>query len=187
MIRLGWEFNGSWAPWFATAGQEANFIAYWQNIVNAMRVVIPNLKFIWDPNLGNSWGSSALQNYYPGSSYVNYIGMDVYDTDSPGGATAWAGYLTEGGYGLNWLASFSATTGKPICIPEFGLGPDTGNTGGGDDPYFIGQIEAWMASNSPNGWAGAWDPLPNTTWPYDVPSGTSDPNSDNEFYSVFGG
>ncbi len=186
IIRLGWEFNGSWAPWFATTGQEANFTAYWQNIVNAMRAIIPDLKFIWDPNVGNNWGSSALENYYPGSSYVNYIGMDVYDTVSAGGSAAWPVYLNEDGYGLNWLAKFAAAMGKPACIPEFGLGPDTGNPGGGDDPYFIAQIAGWMSANSPRGFAAVWDPAPDTTWPYAVPSGTAAPNSNAAFFASFG-
>jgi beta-mannanase len=185
VIRLGWEFNGDWSPWFAPAGQEANFIAYWQNIVTAMRAVIPGLKFIWDPNVGNSRGSSALENYYPGSSYVNYIGMDIYDTASSGGPVAWSSYLTEDGYGLNWLANFSRTMGKPACIPEFGLGPDTGAAGSGDDPYFIAQIAAWITANSPQGFAAVWDPTPDSTWPYAVPSGTSDPNSDAEFWTLY--
>ena len=121
IIRLGWEFNGSWAPWFATTGQEANFTAYWQNIVNTMSAIIPDLKFIWDPNVGNNWGSSALENYYPGSSYVNYIGMDVYDTVSAGGSAAWPVYLNEDGYGLNWLAKFAAARVSPLVFRSLGL------------------------------------------------------------------
>jgi beta-mannanase len=185
MIRLGWEFNGNWGYWSAPAGQEANFVTYWRNIVTAMRAVIPGLKFVWSPNMGNNWGSSALENYYPGSAYVNYVGLDVYDTFSGDSSTTWNDYLTMS-YGLNWLAKFSATTGKPACIPEFGLGPPAGSEGGGDDPDFIARIAAWVSANSPAGYVSIWDPTEGagvTTWA--VPSGTSAPNSNAEFVNLF--
>jgi beta-mannanase len=185
MIQLGWEFNGKWSPWFAPAGQEANFVTYWQNIVTAMRAVIPGLKFVWSPNIGNTWGSSALKNYYPGSAYVNYVGLDMFDTMSGDSSTTWNSYLTMS-YGLNWLASFSATTGKPACIPDFGLGPPTGHEGGGDDPDFIARIVAWVSANSPAGYVSIWDPTEGslaTKWA--VPSGTSAFNSNNEFVNLF--
>ncbi|MGC1238343.1 MAG: glycosyl hydrolase [Acidimicrobiales bacterium] len=187
MIRLGWEFNGNWAYWSAPAGQENNFVTYWRNIVTAMRALIPGLRFIWSPNMGNNWGSSALENYYPGSAYVNYVGMDVYDTESGINSTTWNNYLTMS-YGLNWLASFSATTGKPLCIPEFGLGPAAVSESGGgrDDPDFISRIVAWVSANSPNGYVSIWDPTDGnlaTSWA--VPSGKSAPNSNEEFVNLF--
>jgi len=185
IIRLGPEFNGNWEYWWAPAGQEANFVTYWRNIVTAMRAVIPGLKFIWSPNIGNNWGSSALENYYPGSAYVNYVGLDVYDTTSGNNSTTWNSYLTMS-YGLNWLARFSATTGKPLCIPEFGLGPPAGSKGGGDDPDFIARIAAWVSANSPTGYVSIWDPTEGslaTTWA--VPSGTSAPNSNDKFVNLF--
>ena len=36
IIRLGWEFNGSFYPW-AAGGKEAEFAAYWRRIVDTMR------------------------------------------------------------------------------------------------------------------------------------------------------
>jgi beta-mannanase len=135
--------------------------------------------------MGNNWGSSALENYYPGSAYVNYVGLDVYDTFSGDSSTTWNDYLTMS-YGLNWLAKFSATTGKPACIPEFGLGPPAGSEGGGDDPDFIARIAAWVSANSPAGYVSIWDPTEGagvTTWA--VPSGTSAPNSNAEFVNLF--
>ena len=89
-------------------------------------------------------------------------------------------------YGLNWLARFSATTGEPACIPEFGLGPPTGNKGGGDDPDFIARIVAWVSANSPSGYVSIWDPTDGslaTTWA--VPSGTSASKSNGEFVNLF--
>ena len=56
--------------------------------------------------------------------------------------------------GLNWLARFAAHEGKPIVLPEWGLGvfnpTDLNGTyqdeelGGGDDPTFIDDMAAWI-------------------------------------------
>ena len=160
IIRLGWEFNGSWFPWAAT-GQAAIFIAYWQQIVTAMRSVSgANFKFEWNPTSGDQ-GAGNLANYYPGNSFVDLIGLDVYDISwgsYPGIAAEFATIQTEP-YGLNWLASFAAQQGKPITLPEWGLGWGHSNNGapvsdpgsetsGGDDPTFINDMAGWIASHN---------------------------------------
>jgi hypothetical protein len=160
IIRLGWEFNGGWFPWAAN-GSAANFIAYWQNIVTAMRSVSgQDFKFEWNPTLGDL-GVGNLADYYPGSNYVDYIGADVYDQEwatYPGAAAEFSNMETET-YGLNWLATFAAAQGKPITLPEWGLGSGPGNGGapisdpdeevaGGDDPTFINDMAAWIKTNN---------------------------------------
>ena len=99
--------------------------------------------------------------YYPGSSFVNYVGLDVYDTawaSYPGAQNEFDTIKTES-YGLNWLATFAAQEGKPIVLPEWGLGwgvcdaglpvnaPNNG-TCGGDDPTFINDMASWIKSNN---------------------------------------
>jgi Glycosyl hydrolase family 26 len=160
IIRLGWEFNGGWFPW-AAGGQASNFIAYWQQIVNSMRSVPgANFKFEWNPNIGDL-GVGNLASFYPGNSYVDYIGLDAYDqnwANYPGAAAEFTTLKTET-YGLNWLASFGATQGKPITLPEWGLGSGPGNSGaplsaanqevaGGDDPTYVNDMSAWIKANN---------------------------------------
>lgn len=160
IIRLGWEFNGSSFPW-AASGQADNFIAYWQQIVTAMRSVSgANFKFEWNPTSGDQ-GAGKLADYYPGNSYVDLIGLDVYDVSwgsYPGAAAEFTRLETEP-YGLNWLASFAAQHGKPMTLPEWGLGwgdSDNGapvsdpgtETSGGDDPTFINDMAGWITANN---------------------------------------
>ncbi len=161
IIRLGWEFNGHWFPWAAN-GCASAFVAYYQNIVTAMRSVAgQHFAFEWNPNNGNQ-GAGNLANYYPGNSYVDYIGLDVYDISLgtyPGAQANFAVLETESD-GLNWLASFAAANSKQIVLPEWGLGwgnsaPGSGpvsNPGnivsGGDDPTFVNDMAAWIASNN---------------------------------------
>ena len=150
IIRLGWEFNGSWFPW-AAGGQASAFVTYYQNIVTAMRSVAgENFTFEWNPTIGDQ-GVGDLAAYYPGNAYVNYIGLDVYDMawGSYPGAQAEFNTLETETYGLNWLASFAAQEGKQIVLPEFGLGWSTGGeAGGGDDPTFINDMAQWISQNN---------------------------------------
>jgi hypothetical protein len=158
VIRLGWEFNGTSFTW-AAAGQSAAFVAYWQHVVTAMRAV-PGARFtfVWDPNIG---GDLPLAAYYPGNAFVDAIGMDVYDSEwqTYPGATAEFAKLTNEPNGLSWLASFASLHGKPIQIPEWGLGwgpsaPGSGpitvkgsEVSGGDNPTFVSLMSSWMTAN----------------------------------------
>lgn len=161
IIRLGWEFNGGWFPWAAN-GHAADFVAYWQQIVTTMRAVPgANFTFEWNPTRGDM-GVGNLANYYPGDAYVDYVGLDVYDTEwgsYPGASQEFAKMETQT-YGLNWLASFSAQHDKPMVFPEWGLGwGDCSASGqpitdantqvcGGDDATFINDMSQWIASHN---------------------------------------
>jgi hypothetical protein len=160
IVRPGWEFNGNWFGW-AAGGCAAAYVGAYQQIVTTMRAVSgANFAFEWNPTLGDT-GVGNLANFYPGNSYVNYIGSDVYDvagTRYPGAQAAFNTMETEA-YGLNWLASFAAQQGKQIVLPEWGLGWGTCNAGqpisatngetcGGDDPTFINDMSTWIKSNN---------------------------------------
>ena len=148
ILRLGWEFNGSWFPWSASSDPQA-FIEYWRQIVTTMRAVPgASFSFEWNPTRGAM--SLAPPLAWPGSAYVNIVGMDVYDVQWPAMPNAeqrWNYFLTEP-YGLNWLASFAALHAKPIAFPEWGL-VRTGSQGhgGGDDPVFISGMASFIASH----------------------------------------
>lgn len=150
ILRLGWEFNGSWYAWYA-GKDPAAFAAYWRQIVDTMRAVSPGLRFDWNPTLGTAGMSTGVEAAYPGDSYVDYVGTDVYDqswglnyTDP---AFRWNEFVTEKN-GLNWVASFAAAHGKPITIPEWGLSIRADGHGGGDNAYFIQRMYDWITSHN---------------------------------------
>ena len=164
ILRLGWEFNQKSYPWYA-AGQSAHFTEYWRRIVEAMRSVPgSHFKFMWNPDRGDQGnGDVAMGNftaYYPGNQYVDIIGLDVYDSAwklYPGAPGEFYTVLTQP-WGLDWLANFGRVMKKPIAIPELGLGlgnsaPNSGSVvgagmvGGGDDPVFLADVVAWIASH----------------------------------------
>ena len=151
ILRLGWEFNGTWYPWSVASNTDAqNFAQFWRQIVNTMRAVPgQQFKFLWNPNGGGS-SSWNLELAYPGSAYVDYIGTDVYDEYWGSSFTpqaSWSNAVTQT-WGLNWLTTFAAAQGKTIAIPEWSVDYRSDGQGLGDDPYFISQFANWIAGNN---------------------------------------
>lgn len=160
VIRLGWEFNGSWFPW-AAAGCAWAFVSYYQQIVDSFRTKSSGFKFEWNPTIGDQNGSGNLANYYPGNAYVDYIGLDIYDIawgNYPGASAEFAIQRNES-YGLDWLKNFAASEGKPMVVPEWGLGWGTCSANGqpieapkvqscgGDDTSWINDMITWFEQN----------------------------------------
>ncbi|HWA66044.1 MAG TPA: glycosyl hydrolase, partial [Mycobacteriales bacterium] len=150
VIRLGWEFNTPYFRWQVASPQDAALYAVaWRQAVTSMRSVSgAKFTFVWNPNLSNDGPDPALA--YPGDTYVDDIGLDVYDRGLTGGETPAQRWndLVHQRYGLAWQASFAARHDKPIAFPEWGLVHDPGAPiAGGDDPYFIQQMHAWFASH----------------------------------------
>jgi hypothetical protein len=150
VLRLGWEFNGTWYPWSVANNTDAlNYASFWRQIVDTMRAVPgQQFQFVWNPNAGGS-SSWNLASAYPGSAYVDYIGTDVYDEywGTPFTPQAsWTNALNQT-WGLNWLATFAAAQGKAIALPEWADDFRTDGYGLGDDPNFINQFASWITAN----------------------------------------
>jgi len=169
IIRLGWEFNGNWYPWYAgensgDSGPTGNFVNYWRLIVTDMRTTAPNLKFDWNPSMGVN--NVASEPEYPGNAYVDYIGVDAYDASWATGTypfptndsaadielrqeIACNGYMNET-EGLLYWSQFAASQGKPLSFPEWGVWDRPDGHGGLDDPYFIHMLKSFMANPANN-------------------------------------
>ena len=154
IIDLGREMTGGWYNWSeqkCPRTEPGCYALAWRHAVDAMRSVPgQHFRFLWTvfPN------SAAAIDAWPGASYVNLVGTDIYDwyggPDNTYPHTAsgqldhnarWREILTQPG-GLDWLAQLSQLTGKPIVIPEWGL--DFHSFGGQDDPAFITRMLAWQ-------------------------------------------
>jgi hypothetical protein len=146
-LRLGWEFDGSWFPWNATTpAAETSFAGYFQQIVTSMRSVPgANFKFVWNPDAGaftTPGYNVALA--YPGSAYVNDIGIDAYDESWATPFTpdnAWAETTLPS---LTAARGFAAAEGRPLAFCEWGTAIGSGGHGLGDDPLYVANILAWM-------------------------------------------
>ena len=149
VVRIGWEFNGIWYPWAAEHDPQA-YIAYWRRIVSVMRSV-PGAAFKFDWCGFTGWTNFLPEDAYPGDAYVDIIGMDVYNVPfDPKALTPeqqWDSLMNTR-RGLKWHRDFAAQHGKPMSFPEWGTGLRPDGKGGGDDPYFIEHMAAWIASNN---------------------------------------
>jgi hypothetical protein len=129
IIRLGWEFNGSWYVW---GGDAEGFVGCWKQIVTTVRRIAPGLHFDWNVNRGSSDGlpGDEVLKAWPGDQYVDIVGIDSYD---------WWSTIDDqfnGAYGVNYWLKFAKAHGKKLSIPEWGVTPGNPN-GNGDDPVYI--------------------------------------------------
>jgi hypothetical protein len=148
ILRLGWEFNGKFYPW-AAGGKEAQYAEYWRQIVRTVRAVAgTNFKFDWSPLAGNN--NADVEAAYPGDRYVDYIGLDTYDTSTiqDDNLARWNQRMNEK-VGLLWHKNFAAKHGKPMTFPEWGVTVrPNDNLGGGDNPFYIEKMYQWIHSNN---------------------------------------
>lgn len=113
-IRLDWEMNGSWyEQWGSGHVAPADYIAAWRHIRQIFWAAgATNAAFVWCPNVGQPSGT-ASQQWYPGDSYVDWIGVDAYPQSN--GASS----LLYGPDGLDAMANFAALRGKPTMMAEW--------------------------------------------------------------------
>jgi hypothetical protein len=158
VVRPGWEFDASWYVW-AADGRRQDYVSCFRHVVSAMRAVPgQRFQFLWNPAV--SLHSFPAEQAYPGDEYVDYVGVDVYDTSwadgtYPVAATAtpeerqqaqakvWDTLLT-GDHGLRFWASFASAHGKRMTIPEWGLSDRADGHGGGDNVTFIDGILSFI-------------------------------------------
>ena len=187
VIRLGWEFNGSWMPW--AAGQDpAGYVNAYRHVVAVMRSV-PGASFTFDWCC--AWGptQTVAESVYPGDDVVDIVGMDIYgryylpaDADE---AHDWNTSLTSVN-GLDWLVSFSQSHGKAFSLPEWGTGEwffNDGGTGRGDDPVFVDDIANFLKTNHAV-YSNYWD-YSDSVYDSEVSDGEH-PNAGSALKAAFG-
>jgi peptidoglycan hydrolase-like protein with peptidoglycan-binding domain len=176
IINLSREMNGSWYEWserHAPPAEPNAFILAWRQIVTTMRSVPgEHFKFLWTIYPG----TGTVAECWPGSTYVDYVGTDIFDwyggphftyPHTASGALDWALHwqqtLTARPGGLDWMARFAKLTGKPVIIPEWGL--DFHTFGGQDDTYFLTRMTAWLTAHNAIGlyWSGGH--VTSSGWP----------------------
>ncbi len=139
-IRVGWEFNGGWYPWYG-GNSPSLWIKGYQQIVNTMRAVPgQHFKFVWNPSLYEQ--GFYPDQAYPGDAYVDVVATDAYNvsqfkTADPN--NRWTQVSTYS-WGVNDVVKFAKTHNKPYAFPEWGTGVASSGMGGGDDPTFIAKM-----------------------------------------------
>ncbi len=99
------EMNGNWYPW---AGNPQTFVATYRYVHGFFRSA-PNVKFGWAINSDSVPGTpaNAFSLYYPGDSFVDYVGVDGFNFDDP-----WQSFSDVFAPALTALSGYD----KPIII-----------------------------------------------------------------------
>ncbi|MEL6890676.1 MAG: glycosyl hydrolase [Actinomycetota bacterium] len=136
VLRLGHEFNGTWAPWSSRTNESA-FIAAWRRVHDVMTSVSPDFRFDWTA-LRPAWQEWGVQ-AYPGDDYVDVIGLDVYWRVSPN-QDPWDPSVWDRRYlrVMRDHQAFAVSRGKQVSYPEWGLT-------GADVPQYIEAMHEWLS------------------------------------------
>ncbi len=80
IVGFGHEPNGYWFSWGYSHATAASFIAAWRHIVNLFRAQgASNVTWLWTVNIIDARGGiQPPAPWWPGSSYVNWVGIDGY-------------------------------------------------------------------------------------------------------------
>jgi mannan endo-1,4-beta-mannosidase len=80
IIGFGHEMNGWWFSWGYRHTSPAQFVAAWRHIVNVFRAQgASNATWLWTINIIDTQGGiEPPAPWWPGSSYVNWVGIDGY-------------------------------------------------------------------------------------------------------------
>jgi mannan endo-1,4-beta-mannosidase len=110
-ISFGHEMNGNWYPWGTSQTTAAEFVAAWRQIHDLfIQAGASNVIWVWNPNIINPVPQVQLQQYWPGDSYVDWVGITGYFPTS--GEETFASL-----YGPT-IAEVRQFTTKPVIIAE---------------------------------------------------------------------
>jgi hypothetical protein len=131
MLRFAHEMNGDWYPWGTAyeagyrrhnGNSPQNYVAMWRRVVSIFRQEgARNVSWVWSPNIYYMNGSNSMRSQsadlaalYPGDSYVDWIGLSVYND---GTRRRWNSFsdLFEGAY-----QTVTQISNKPLMIAELG-------------------------------------------------------------------
>ncbi len=136
LLRFMHEMNGNWYVWSGFKNGSFNggpkkVVRVWQYVVDKFRGIgADNVKWVWCPHgpTGDvptaSWNEIA--NYYPGDSYVDWLGFDQYNwyPDDPwGGVRPYFDWNT--GYKPIYEKLAALSPAKPIILAETACGEFT--------------------------------------------------------------
>lgn len=140
VMRPLWEGNGRFYSW-GFAGREVLYQSAFRHIVTEYRAAGCDFRYDWCLLAGNAVGDPVKA--YPGDDFVDYFGMDAYDTSrliGSTGAARWNDQVSRP-FGLKFHDDFAAAHGLQRSHPEWGVTVRPNDRlGGGDNPYYIAHM-----------------------------------------------
>ena len=124
LVRFAHEINGRYFPWtVGTCGNTVkDYKAAWKRVHNLVRnkVGAKNVKFVWTVAKKSSTGSNPYKRFYPGNSYVQFVGFSSFNWGSQG---TWLPMVKGVKPVMKWFKQF---TSKPVIIAELGSNQNGG-------------------------------------------------------------
>lgn len=119
IVSFGHEMNGYWYSWANTHTSPAVFVAAWRHIVTLFRAMgARNVTWLWTVNaIEKQAGVPSPLPWWPGSSYVNWVGIDGYYVNSSSVFASLFGPT---------IADVRQLTRDPILITETSATPSAG-------------------------------------------------------------
>ncbi len=119
IMGFGHEMNGNWYSWANTHTTPAAFVSAWRHLVTVFRAQgARNVTWLWTVNnIEPSVGVPSPRPWWPGSSYVTWVGIDGYYTNSSSVFSSVFGPT---------IAAVRALTRQPILIAETAATPAAG-------------------------------------------------------------
>jgi len=113
-------------------GTPAQFIAAWRHLVTLFRQRgATNVKWVFNPTADTYTGTTVVSTIWPGSAYVDVLGLDGYNWGN-GGWGAWRSFHTVFATQYARLVALDPTA--PVWICEFASKEPTENDGAPVDP-----------------------------------------------------
>ncbi|TYC23408.1 glycoside hydrolase family 26 protein [Micromonospora sp. MP36] len=123
-IRFAHEMNGYWYPWCESVNgnQPGDYVKAWRHVHDLFRSVgATNVTWVWSPN--NRWDDSTqkIGTFYPGDSYVDWVGLSGYY--STVFTSEYRSFDTIFKQSIEEIRAFSS---KPLVITETGASDANG-------------------------------------------------------------
>ncbi|MBG6225487.1 hypothetical protein IWX63_002059 [Arthrobacter sp. CAN_A2] len=140
-LRFAHEMNGNWYPWAAgvngnTAG---DYIAAYRHVHDVVASTgATNISWVWNPNVPY-WGSTPLDQLYPGAEYVDIVALDGYNWGTSQSWTSWQEPEALFGDGIAQLRKLAP--GTPIMIAE-----TASSEIGGSKPQWISTLFRYVSA-----------------------------------------
>lgn len=121
VLSFGHEMNGTWYSWGFQHTSAEEFVSAWRHIVKLFRSLgTRNVTWMWTVNIiGQPNHSPAPKPWWPGKSYVNWVGIDGYYRTSSSTFASVFGPT---------IANVRELTPDPILIAETAAEPSLGQS-----------------------------------------------------------
>ena len=137
------EMNGFWNQWSVPIGKHTReiFIATWRHIHQVFATEsVTNVRWVWAPNAGDMPADHPMELFYPGSEFVDVLGLSVYNW---GTVRHWSRWRSFADVIQPYYDRIAKLGEHPIWITEMGCAPV-----GGDKVAWIRDMFAYLPSLS---------------------------------------